>query len=68
MKRKFNFRSFKIVKNIIEGYEDEKILNDFLEEFNNKKRINYKEFIDFNMKYVNGGCDEEFYINWNWNN
>ncbi len=68
MKKELNFKSFKIVKNIIEGYEDEKILNDFLEEFNNKKRINYKEFIDFNMKYVNGGCDEEFYINWNWNN
>jgi hypothetical protein len=68
MKIKFKFRSFKIVKSIIEGYEDEKILNDFLEKFNNKKRINYKEFIDFNMKYVNGGCDEEFYINWNWNN
>ena len=68
MKRKFKFRSFKIVKNIIEGYEDEKILNDFLEEFDNKKRINYEEFINFNMKYVNGGCDEEYYINWNWNN
>jgi hypothetical protein len=61
-------KSFDLVKKIIEGYEDNNILNDFLNEFSNKEVITFDEYLEFNMKYVNGGCDEEYYIKYNWNN
>ena len=61
-------KSFEFVKNIIEGYEDKNILNDFLECFSNKNEITFDEYLKFNMKYVNGGCDEEYYIRYNWFN
>jgi hypothetical protein len=60
-------KSFKFVKSIIESYEDNNILNDFLNEFSGKKEISFDEYLKFNMKYVNGGCDEEEYIIDNWN-
>jgi hypothetical protein len=60
-------KSFKFVKSIIESYEDNNILNDFLNEFSNKNEITFVEYLNFNMKYVNGGCDEEYYIKYNWN-
>ena len=60
-------KSFEFVKNIIESYEDKNILNDFLECFSNKNEITFDEYLKFNMKYVNGGCDEEYYIIDNWN-
>jgi hypothetical protein len=43
------------------------MLNDFLETFELGKDISYEDYVNFNMKYVNGGCDEEYYINSNWN-
>jgi|LakMenEpi03Aug12_release.lakeMendotaPanAssembly.Ray.scaffolds.fasta_scaffold189591_2 hypothetical protein len=61
-------KSFEFVKNIIEGYGDKNILNDFLECFSNKNEITFDEYLKFNMKYVNGGCDEEYYIRYNWFN
>ena len=61
-------KSFEFVKNIIESYEDKNILNDFLKCFSNKNEINFDEYLKFNMKYVNGGCDEEYYIRYNWFN
>ena len=61
-------KSFKFVKSIIESYEDNNILNDFLNEFSGKKEITFDEYLKFNMKYVNGGCDEEYYIRYNWFN
>jgi hypothetical protein len=61
-------KSFEFVKNIIESYEDKNILNDFLECFSNKNEITFDEYLKFNMKYVNGGCDEEYYIRYNWFN
>ena len=68
MKSKFKVRDYNFVKEIIESYEDEEILNDFLNEFSNKEVITFDEYLEFNMKYVNGGCDEEYYIKYNWNN
>lgn len=61
-------KSFEFVKSIIENYEDKNILNDFLECFSNKNEITFDEYLKFNMKYVNGGCDEEYYIRYNWFN
>ena len=61
-------KSFEFVKNIIESYEDKNILNDFLECFSNKNEITFDEYLKFNVKYVNGGCDEEYYIRYNWFN
>ena len=61
-------KSFEFVKSIIESYEDKNILNDFLECFSNKNEITFDEYLKFNMKYVNGGCDEEYYIRYNWFN
>jgi hypothetical protein len=61
-------KSFEFVKNIIESYEDKNILNDFLKCFSNKNEITFDEYLKFNMKYVNGGCDEEYYIRYNWFN
>jgi hypothetical protein len=60
-------KSFEFVKSIIGSYEDNNILNDFLNEFSGKKEITFDEYLKFNMKYVNGGCDEEYYIIDNWN-
>ena len=54
-------KRFDLVKKIIVGYEDNNILNDFLNEFSNKEVITFDEYLEFNMKYVNGGCDEEYY-------
>ena len=61
-------KSFEFVKSVIESYEDKNILNDFLECFRNKNEITFDEYLKFNMKYVNGGCDEEYYIRYNWFN
>jgi hypothetical protein len=67
-KKKKVMKSFNLVKRIIESYEDKNILDNFLNEFSNKKEITFDEYLKFNMKYVNGGCDEEYYIKYNWNN
>jgi hypothetical protein len=60
-------KSYDFVKRIIENCENENMLNDFLETFELGKDISYEDYVNFNMKYVNGGCDEEYYINSNWN-
>jgi hypothetical protein len=61
-------KSYDFVKRIVESWEDENMLNDFLETFEVGKDISYEDYITFNMKYVDGSCDEEFFINYNWNN
>ena len=60
-------KSFEFVKSIIESYEDNNILKDFLDKFSGIKEISFDEYLKFNMSYVNGGCDEEEYIIDNWN-
>lgn len=50
---------------IIESYEDDEILNDFLKEFPKGKEINEDNFKKFCGKYVDD-YSEYFYINQNW--
>ena len=50
MKIKFKVRSFDFVKDIIESYEDEDILNDFLNKFEVDKEIKYEDYFDL-MQY-----------------
>ena len=52
MKIEFKVRDYNFVKEIIESYEDEEILNDFLEEFEEDKEINYKDYFDFCYNYI----------------
>ena len=67
MKSKFKVRSFDFVKDVIESYEDEDILNDFLNEFEEGKDIVYKDYYDFCYNYIDD-MSETYYINCNWNN
>ena len=52
MKIKFKFRSYDYVKEVIESYEDEEILNDFLNEFEVGKDISYEDYYDFCYNYI----------------
>ncbi len=62
---KIEIRSFEFVKGIIESYEDDDILNDFLNEFKGKNEIKYKEYFDFCLKYIDD-ISELKYIKDNW--
>ena len=66
MESKFKVRSFDFVKDVIESYEDEDILNDFLDEFEEGKDISYKDYFDFCYNYIDD-MSEVYYINCNWN-
>jgi hypothetical protein len=66
MKIEFKVRDYNFVKEIIESYEDEEILNDFLEEFEEDKEINYKDYFDFCYNYIDD-MSEVDYIKGNWN-
>jgi len=66
MKIKFKVRDFDFVKFIIESYEDEDILNDFLDEFEEGKEINYKDYFEFCYNYIDD-MSEVYYIKCNWN-
>jgi ribosome assembly protein YihI (activator of Der GTPase) len=66
MKSKFKVRDYLYVKEIIESYEDEEILNDFLEKFEVDKEISYGEYYDFCYNYIDD-MSETYYINCNWN-
>ena len=47
MKIKFKVRDYNYVKEVIESYEDEEMLNDFLNEFEVGKDIIYKDYLAF---------------------
>ena len=66
MKIKFKIRSYDYVKEVIESYEDNEILNDFLEKFEVDKEISYDEYYDFCCNYIDD-MSEVYYINCNWN-
>ena len=66
MKNKFKVRNFDFVKEIIESYEDEEILNDFLNEFEEDKEIKYVNYFDFCYNYIDD-MSEVDYIKGNWN-
>jgi hypothetical protein len=66
MKVKFKVRDYNFVKEIIESYEDEEILNDFLNEFEEDKEIKYENYFDFCYNYIDD-MSEVDYIKGNWN-
>lgn len=66
MSIKFKFRSFEYVKEIIESYEDENVMNDFLETFEEDKDISYEDYFKFCEKYFDD-MSEVNYVNQNWN-
>ena len=66
MKVKFKVRDYNFVKEIIESYEDEEILNDFLNEFEEDKEIKYGDYFDFCYNYIDD-MSEVDYIKGNWN-
>jgi ribosome assembly protein YihI (activator of Der GTPase) len=66
MKIKFKVRDYNYVKEIIESYEDEEILNDFLNEFEVGKDIIYKDYLDFCYNYIDD-LSEIMFIENNWN-
>lgn len=66
MKIKFKVRSFEYVKEIIESYEDENVMNDFLETFEEGKKISYEDYFKFCEKYFDD-MSETYYVNCNWN-
>jgi ribosome assembly protein YihI (activator of Der GTPase) len=66
MKVKFKVRDYNYVKEVIESYEDEDILNDFLDKFEEGKEIKYKDYFDFCYNYIDD-MSEVYYIKCNWN-
>jgi hypothetical protein len=66
MKIKFKFRSYDYVKEVIESYEDEEILKDFLNEFEVGFEISYEDYFSFCYMYIDD-MSETYYINCNWN-
>lgn len=66
---KFKFRSYDFVKNIIESYENEEILDDFLKTFNKDEDIIYKNYSDFCIKYLDDMGDLfDIDVNWDYYN
>lgn len=66
MKSKIKVRDYLYVKEVIESYEDEDILNDFLNEFEVGKEIKYDDYFEFCYKWIDD-MSETYYINCNWN-
>jgi ribosome assembly protein YihI (activator of Der GTPase) len=66
MKIKFKTRDYNYVKEIIESYEDEEMLNDFLNEFEVGKDIIYKDYLDFCYGFIDD-LSEIMFIENNWN-
>jgi ribosome assembly protein YihI (activator of Der GTPase) len=65
-KIKIEVRDYLFVKEIIESYENEEILKDFLNKFEVGKEINYNEYYNFCYDYIDD-MSEIYYINNNWN-
>jgi hypothetical protein len=57
--------NYDLVKEIIVNYEEEEILNDFLNKFKVGKNISKKDYFNFCLNYVDD-CGEFYYINLNW--
>jgi hypothetical protein len=57
--------NYDLVKEIIESYEKEEILNDFKSKFVEGKNIKKKDYFEFCGKYIDD-MSEEYYIRLNW--
>jgi hypothetical protein len=66
IKNKKEKKSYDFVKSIIESYEDEEILNEFLDEFEVGKEISYEYYFNFCYNLIDD-MSETYYINCNWN-
>ena len=66
MRIKFKTRGYDYVKEVIESYEDDEILNDFLNEFEVGKDINYDDYFNFCYGYIDDMSEIQF-IKCNWN-
>ena len=67
MRIKFKTRGYDYVKEVIESYEDDEMLNDFLNEFEVGKDINYDDYFSFCYGYIDDMSEIQF-IKCNWNN
>jgi hypothetical protein len=57
--------NYNLVKKVFEMYDDEEVLNDFLNEFEVGKDISKKEFGDFSNRYIDDMSEVIFiYRNW----
>lgn len=56
---------YDLVLEIVESYEDEMILNSFLEEFEKGKDVSRKKYYEFFNKYMDD-VSEEYYVGLNW--
>ena len=63
--KKEELKSYDFVKEIIESYGDEDILNDFKNRFEEGKDISYKDYYDFCIEYIDD-VSEVYYIKNNW--
>ena len=66
MRIKFKTRGYDYVKEVIESYEDDEMLNDFLNEFEVGKDINYDDYFNFCYGYIDDMSEIQF-IKCNWN-
>jgi hypothetical protein len=57
--------NYDLVKEVIESYEIEDVLNDFLNKFEIGKNIKKKDYIEFCSKYIDD-MSEMYYIELNW--
>ena len=63
--RQEELKSYDFVKEIIESYGDEDILNDFKNRFEEGKDISYKDYYEFCIEYIDD-VSEVYYIKNNW--
>ena len=57
--------NYDLVKEVIESYEIEDVLNDFLNKFEIGKNIKKKDYIEFCSEYIDD-MSEMYYIELNW--
>jgi hypothetical protein len=57
--------NYNLVKKVFEMYDDEEVLNDFLNEFEVGKNISREEFGEFSYRYIDDMSEVIFiYRNW----
>lgn len=66
MEIKFKTRSYDFVKEVIESYEMEEVLDDFKKTFKEGDVIFYEDYYNFCCKWIDD-MSETYYINCNWN-
>ena len=59
--------NYDLVHQVVEMYDEEEILNDFLNEFTEGDNISKDEFVEFFNKYIDDMSDTQFIKeNWKW--